>query len=326
MKRFFYLFALITISVSDTWGQDPQFTQFYSVPLYLGPSFAGATQQHRLSTTFRRQWTAIPGGYGTYVIAYDHYFAKYNSGLGLLLMQDQAGSGRLGNKYSNLSYSYDFILLNTIHVRPGLSFIYSMYGVDFSRLYFGDQIIKGTKSPTSIETNPTKEIRGNIDGAFSSLIYTEKMWFGLTIDHLLQPNISFYGEKSLTPLRYTFYGGAKLVSKGRLLKPVDESISLAYQYRVQGAYKQLDIGLYWFQNPLVFGFWYRGLPLINSNRGDAVAFLLGLKMYQFSVAYSFDFTVSNLINSTSGAHEVSLIFEFQTKRKKKYHAIPCPEF
>ena len=90
----------------------------------------------------------------------------------------------------------------------------------------------------------------------------------------------------------------------------------------------MDLGLYWYRNPLVFGFWYRGIPIFNEEkRGDAIAFLIGYKIEQFSIGYSYDFTISKLLTSTGGSHEISLIYEFTTTRKKKkMHMVPCPEF
>ena len=38
--------------------------------------------------------------------------------------------------------------------------------------------------------------------------------------------------------------------------------------------------------------------------------LIGIKTSQFHIGYSYDFTISNLIGSTAGAHEISLIYEF----------------
>jgi type IX secretion system PorP/SprF family membrane protein len=307
-------------------GVDPQFTQFYSVPLYLSPSFTGATQQQRFSGSYRQQWLALPGDFVTYLLAYDYFFAKYNSGVGIMLMGDYAGSGRLGKTDLSLLYSYDFIVFNkSWHLRPGISFLYSKYSLDFSKLTFPDQMTSSQQR--SLEYAPTNNgWRGNIDGAVSGLAYNDKMWFGVTAYHLMMPNESFYDDKDRTPIKYTFFGGAKLISKGRLLKPVDESVTVAFQYRRQGLFNQLDLGLYWYYPPVVLGFWYRGIPKANDLRGDAVSFLFGLKMYRFSFGYSYDFTVSNLINSTHGAHEFSVIYEFFTKKRKKYHAIPCPEF
>jgi type IX secretion system PorP/SprF family membrane protein len=307
-------------------GQDPQFTQFYSVPLYLSPSFTGATEQQRFSGSYRQQWLAFPGDFVTYVFAYDHYFAKYNSGLGMMVMRDQAGAGKLGVTNYSLLYSYDFMISNkSWHLRPGLSFIYSQYGLnDYGNLRFPDQM--SASQHISTEPPPSDYGRGNVDGTVSALGYNDKMWYGITVDHLLMPNQSFYEDAVLTPIKYTFFGGAKLISKGKLLRPVDESVTVAFQYRMQGDYRQLDLGLYWYYSPLVLGLWYRGIPKTNALAGDAVSFLAGVKMYRFSFGYSYDFTISYLVNSTHGAHEFSMIYEFFTKKRKRYHAIPCPEF
>jgi type IX secretion system PorP/SprF family membrane protein len=325
MKQFYKIFLLFILIPILSKGQDPQFTQFYSVPMYLGPSFAGATIQQRLSSNYRRQWMAIPADYATFSFAYDYYFYKYNSGLGIMFMQDQAGTARLGTSYIDLLYSYDFAVFSSWHLRPGISFSYLRYNLNFNKLLFGDQVIRGN-APSSVETPPSKENRGDIDGSFSTLAYNSRIWVGITVDHLLQPNISLYNDKSNVPIKYSFYGGAQIIQKGKLLKPDNESVSVAYLFRMQGAYKQLDLGLYWYNPPYMLGFWYRGIPLVNSDRGDAVAILAGLKFSMFSIGYSYDFTVSNLVNSTAGAHELSISYEFTTKRKKHYHALPCPQF
>ncbi len=326
MKRVvFFIFFLGNI-ILDIRAIDPQFTQFYSAPLYLSPSFAGATQQNRLSSIYRQQWISIPGAFETYTVGYDHYFNNYNSGVGLMFMRDQAGSGKLGNNYLYLLYSYDFIFLYSWHIRPGISFIYETFNLDFSKLTFFDQLTNSSSNQPTVEQPPSAEIRGHTDGSVSALFYNNDIWTGFCIDHLLKPNQSFFGENDPTPLTYSLYGGIRLIKKGRLLKPLDESISFAFLFKMQAGYKQLDVGLYWYKSPLVFGIWYRGIPGLNQQFGDAVSFLLGVKTNQFSFGYSYDFTISNLMNSTGGSHELSIIYEFQTKFRKKYHAIPCPEF
>ena len=329
MKKLLYIAGFILLFFSNLRGQgtDPQFTQFYSVPLYLGPSFAGATQEQRFSGNYRNQWSKINAGqtYVTYAAAYDYYFAKYNSGFGLMFMRDLAGSGSLGTTMMSLLYSYDLLLFNTWHVRPGISFVYSKYSIDPSKLVLPTQTGPEGTNPGSEVILPSTA-PPNIDGSVSGLVYNERIWVGLTVDHLLRPNVSFYGDKILTPLKYTIYGGAKIISKGRLLKPVDESMSIAYQLKFQGMYKQLDLGLYWYNSPIVLGLWYRGIPIINSPRGDAIAAVAGFKKNNFSFGYSYDFTISDLKGSTNGTHEISLIYEFHTVKKRKYHAIPCPEF
>ena len=94
--------------------------------------------------------------------------------------------------------------------------------------------------------------------------------------------------------------------------------------------RQLDFGLYWYKNPLIFGFWYRGLAGFSGGGfdRDAVILLVGSKTQNLHIGYSYDFTISSLLGSTGGSHEVSVMYEFKSnkKRKRKIHAIPCPEF
>ena len=76
--------------------------------------------------------------------------------------------------------------------------------------------------------------------------------------------------------------------------------------------------------------WYRGIPFMTSQAGDAIIGLVGIKTNQFHLGYSYDFTISNLISSTAGAHELAIIYEFTSfslnPQKRKIRAIPCPEF
>jgi type IX secretion system PorP/SprF family membrane protein len=324
VKKLIYTLLLFLLLIRlPLVGQDPQFTQFYANKLYLAPSFAGATKQSRIGTIYRNQWSGIPGGFNTIAFSFDHYFANFNSGLGLLLVRDMAGSGRLGFTNVGVQYSYDFQINDYLHIRPGMHFMYTRYGIDFYKLKFFDQI---NGNPTSFEDPPENEGLGAADAAVSALVYTDKLWIGSTVDHLFRPNEGFYSNKAIVPIKVSIFGGYQLMRQGRLLRPIDETLSVAFMYRQQKDKKQLDLGLYWNKAPVVLGFWYRGIPLVNSERGDALAALVGFKMEGFSLGYSYDFTISNLINSTHGAHEVSLVYEFTTSRKKKIHAIPCPEF
>jgi hypothetical protein len=103
-------------------------------------------------------------------------------------------------------------------------------------------------------------------------------------------------------------------------------MTVAYLFKHQGPYNQLDLGVYWFKNPLVLGVWYRGIPPFNSQRGDAFILLLGYKTKNFNIGYSYDVTISNLIGQTVGSHELSMSLKFAIPRRDKKGEVPCPEF
>lgn len=327
MKKNIYTILFLIFTSSYLFGQDPQFTQFYANKLYLAPSFAGAVQQDRISLTYRNQWPSLPGTFVSYAFSYDHFFANFNSGVGFLVLRDLAGSGKLSTTNFGVQYSYDIKINNWWHIRPGIHFLYMQTGLDFDKLLWNDQISAGGTTSTT-EQRPGLETKGDVDFSSSVLAYSDKHWFGLSVDHMLKPKNSLYGNDFTVPLKVSVFGGTQVIRKGRLLSPIDESLSIAFLFKNQDKISQLDLGLYWFKSPLMLGVWYRGIPLINKEKvGDAVAFLAGYKIEDFSIGYSYDFTISRLLSSTGGAHEISLMYLFKTSRnKKKRHMVPCPEF
>lgn len=312
--------------------QDPQFSQFYANSLYLAPSFAGLTDGSRVGLNYRNQWPQIPGKFVTYTFSYDHFFDAFNSGAGILIMRDQAGSGNLATTSAGFQYSYDFPINQTWHARPGVYFYYTERSVDFYKLIFSDQIRPGGNLPTSIE-NPTLGRVGSIDFATSAMVYSPNYWIGFSIDHLLKPNQSLYDwveddfKTAIVPIKLSLFGGTKIIHPGRLLRPLAESLQFAFLYKRQGDFTQLDLGMYWYKNPLVIGAWYRGVPGLSNGGRDAAVFLVGYKIDQFNIGYSYDFSVSRLITSTGGAHEISITYSWKSIRvPKKPRMVPCPDF
>lgn len=317
--------------------QDPQFSQFYSNYLYLAPSFAGLTDKNRVAFNYRNQWPEIKHGYQTYSVSFDKYIEKFSSGIGVLAYQDVAGSGRMRTTSLGIQYSFDFKLTETWHARPGLHFNYTERGIDFERLVWADQFnASGSSVVISPQTNEIRTLEevGDIDFSTSLLTYSGKFWLGISVDHLLRPNQSLYlyegdeENQAKIPVKYSAFGGVKFVRPEKLLRPIPTSIQLAFLYKQQAQFRQLDIGVYWFHSPVVFGLWYRGIPLYKEvfNR-DAFTLLVGIKTGDINIGYSYDFTISRLITNTGGSHELSVSYVFKTRAlKHKVRMVPCPEF
>jgi len=312
----------------DAFGQDPTFSQFYANALYLAPSFVGATEEYRLSLNYRNQWPAIPGVFYTYSISFDKALPNFNSGIGVLATYDVAGSGDLSTTNIGLLYSYDFNINEDWHIRPGVNFKFYYLGLNIYKLIFNSQMTgSGTTPPI---TPPPFDKVADVDFATSALVYNDRIWAGFTLDHLLVPKTSFYGDDASVPVKFNLYGGVQIMRKTRLKVKMQEVLSVALNFQKQAKFYQSDIGVYYYKDPLIFGLWYRGIPFATSQAGDAIIGLLGIKTSQLHIGYSYDFTISNLISSTAGAHEVSLVYEFSTFKinplRRKIRAIPCPEF
>lgn len=310
-------------------AQSPQFSQFYASPLYMAPSFAGATDGSRIVMNYRNQWPQIPGSFVTYAFSFDHYFHNYRSGLGVLLFRDQAGTGRLATSTGGLVYSYNFKVDHNWTLRPGIQFLYAERTVDFHRNTFGDQLSLDQILPSSLVANPIERV-GYFDATSSIIAYSPAIWAGLSVDHLMRPNTSMTQEESRIPMKFSLYGGYRYYFGGNYAQQVRESISMAVMYKNQGKFNQLDIGAYWTRNPISIGLMYRGIPFFNNKihglfNNDALVLMGGLSTQNMRIGYSYDFTISRLINSTGGAHEISVIYQFnQGAPSKKQGQIPCP--
>jgi len=344
LKRLVYIsvFMGFMLLANLSMSQSIQFSQFYSSPMILGPSFTGMADGCRISFNYRDQWPKIPGTFVTYAISYDQYFEKMKSGLGLLIIRDQAGTGNLSltDIGGNFSYVVPLVKATGLTFRPGVQFKFSQRGIDFEKLIFGDQLsLDGSVTPNTIEVPPLSK-NGYVDMTTSFLLYEPRGWIGVTLDHLFMPNQSLTGSVAKVPIKIAFYGGMNIplssTNRRRMYEKERENIAIAYHYRFQDGYDQLDLGAYWSHSPFVIGLWFRGLPVIKkqsdgagvSEKLDAVIVLVGYKIFNLSFGYSYDFTVSKLISSTGGSHELSLVYEFEPNvRKIKKHAIiSCPKF
>ncbi len=311
-------------------AQDPQFSQYYSIPTYLGPSFAGATPGERFIMNYRNQWPGVPKTFVTYSLSYDNNLLHLKSGIGGLLVRDQL-SPSLSKTIASFLYSYQFYLeKKRIYIRPGLAFYYFNISYDVSTIELGHQI--DGKDRTLPPSNlPALQAVNRFDFNTSCLAYTKYAWLGFAVDHLTRTNESLTITKSIMPIKYTFFGGYKYdFNRNMVGHRPEKSISGTFLYKRQGDYDQLDLGAYWTKHPLTIGLWYRGIPIKNiadKIDHDALVFLAGLKVSQFKFSYSYDVSISSIFLQSKGAHEISITWEIPYKDpRKKIIPVPCPQF
>ncbi|HQW87238.1 MAG TPA: type IX secretion system membrane protein PorP/SprF [Flavobacteriales bacterium] len=327
------LLALLVGSVAFAHAQDPQFTQFYAMPTYVSPAFAGTGLQSRFGLAWRDQWPSIPGAFVSYNAAWDHYMQNLNSGVGLLMTHDRAGTGALRYTSVSAQYAYEVELKRKVFIRPAMQFGFVNHAVDLSKLTFGDQLARGGAVPTQ-EYADGRSIRYGDIGA-GILFFTPKLWLGASMHHLNEPNQSLLLNESTVPRKFSLHGGYRMRLLGRVIKQHAEHVVLAFNYRAQGRYDQLDIGAYYEREPFFAGLWYRGIPVFKAyapghGNTDALAVLLGFMVKDLRVGYSYDLTLSRLAGRTGGAHEITLGYELADRRRKrsiaKRRVVPCAKF
>lgn len=353
MLKFFAIFGIWLFFCCGYKGyaQDPQFSQYYNIPLYINPAFSGTAKCSRAIVNYRNQWSNLPGNFNTIAASFDHNFAEYNSGVGILLTADQAGRANLRSTTAALQYAYQVDINENWSARAGLQAAFVNRSINFKDLTFGDQL--SDDGPTG---GPTRDIFSGTEQInypdFSSgmMLYDENLWLGFAAHHLSRPNQSFQssGGDSRLPIRYSIHSGYKIMlnqnqvrnqpgprnpNYGRQTREV--SISPTFLYKAQGKFDQLDVGLYYQYEPVLVGLWYRGLHPVKQyapayNNHDALIVQAGYQYESFSFGYSYDLTVSDLEPTSGGSHELSLsylvCFEAYPKKKKPNYKLPCPIF
>ena len=324
-KKFFVqrglFYILITLfSISASYAQDPQFSQFYANKLYLNPAFAGTANCPRASLNYRNQWPGIDNSFVTYSASYDQQIDAIKGGLGVLIMNDQAGEDILNTTSAHLMYSYQLQVNRKFSIRAGFQGSYVMKSLNTGNLRFGDMIDPRRGFVYSTREVAPSESKNYFDLSAGLLGFSEKLYFGVAVHHLIEPDEGMIGESKL-PRKYTAHVGA-VFPFGLRMEDMTWSPNVLFQQ--QGESSQINLGLYVTKGPLVLGTWYRANTSIE---GDALIVLAGFKMNEFNVGYSYDLTVSQLSGKTGGSHEVSLSYTFPCRPKKvKFQTIMCPSF
>src|SRR5688500_4186096 len=219
MKRIPVLLFLLS-SVSAARAQDPEFTQFFTNPVYLNPAFAGTAEGPRFALNFRQQWPSMDGSFATYSASYDQHITGLGGGIGAQVWYDRAGDGRLSTKYLSGMYSYQLKVKEATRdyfiIKAALQISALQRSVDFSKFDFGDEIHPryGFKYFKSQEKLPSEGFyQTGIRPDFSSgiLAFNKKYYGGLSVHHIIEPAISFFGApNNRLPRKYSAHMGMML--------------------------------------------------------------------------------------------------------------------
>jgi type IX secretion system PorP/SprF family membrane protein len=295
-KQFlFYIFALLFFR-NGIGQQLPQYTQWTSHQFALNPAHAGIKNCLDIHSLFRSQWVGFDGapksGFLTFSAPMNslrRHALSERHGFGVKFEYDNIGpfaSNRL-----NLAYASHFNFTADKRLSLGL---YAGF-VQFN--YAGNSL-------TTIAPDPTisKDISFmKPDATFGAWWNTENYYLGMTIQNIFRSKWDDIGNNNRFQLHTTFNGGARLtLNKFYTVIP-------SFLLKIPPTGKAvMDINVL-FNYLNKFGI---GGGLRNTN---AFLCLVNFKINsQFSVHYSFDYTLSSIHNNT---HEFSIIYNTCKKRE-----------
>lgn len=226
MKKLIVLFiGVISFGFASAQSTEPVLTQFYNSPLKINPANAGLfAGRARVITNFKRQWESIGEPFQTIGFSGDFQVARDVTGgdffgVGIDIMQDQAGISQLSNLTANISASFTkaFDARKTHFVSVGLQGGYGQKSISPSNLSWGSQWTNTGFNPGIISIDQAMDesvgffdIAAGVNYFFSHRDDDLKMYMGVAGYHLAKPEISFMGNEDIVLERkFNVNGGLK---------------------------------------------------------------------------------------------------------------------
>ncbi len=304
-------------------GQDVIFSQFYANPLYLNPAFAGSKQCDRLIFNYRNHPFPDFGTYSTYSFSADTYLPAISGGVGMNLIHDSQ-AGLLSHTQAGLMYAWQGRLSREWNLSLGLQASYMNYRVNAADFVFPDQYNpSGTGNFISGESPLELESSHNIDFATGFLVYSSTFYTGFAVHHVNTPTLDIFEDEKLN-IKYTFMIGYDYVP-GRFAASQSDRFSLSPNMIIQSQSGRLrfNYGLYTHLEMVSAGVWFRH----SFDHANSLIFMLGLKQVNYTISYSYDYSLSGFYSPQNGVHEIGVLLNFNCPAPTgRYRILNCPTF
>jgi len=178
MKKLIPLFILCISFLGKTNAQDPFSDHYLFNQVYHNPAAAGADGKKMITLNYRDQWRGI-GTFKNVFASYEHPVEKLNSTFGLTILYNKLS--RQNHSNIGLTYNYNIKVLEDLEFRIGTQVSILSGTINFS------EFITATVDPNI----PSDDRNGSsIDFAVGILSTFKNFKIGISIQHLLEPNIT----------------------------------------------------------------------------------------------------------------------------------------
>ncbi len=287
MKKILITLAAVIAMITASQAQQlPLYSQYMMNGFLLNPAMAGSVDYIPLRITARQQWVGITDAPATYAIS-GHSKIGDAMGVGGYIFTDMFGP--IQRTGAQGSYAYHLKLGSETKLGLGLSLSAFQYSLDESQL---DLLEEGDNAVTyGTETVFVP------DANFGAYLYGEKYFAGLAAQQLVQFKIQLgdNGQNSNQIVRHYFITGGYTFDLG-------EKFQLQPSLLLKGTERspfQVDINLKAIYQK---NYWLG----VSFRTQDAVIAMLGVKVDKYMIGYAFDYTLSNIINYSSGSHEIMI--------------------
>jgi len=295
MKNLVYIFIVVIISQSAGFAQqDPHFTQYFDNTLFVNPAYAGSKGVLNVTGIHREQWVGFDGRPRSTTLSIHSPLAYESVGLGLTMVNDQAGPVKQTMIYGDFSYSFKV-------GKRGQKLSFGIKG--------GINLINiGTSSlETTTDGDPKllQNVRNSVNPNFGAGIYyhTPKFFIGASTPKMIEA--SYDGSKTNLEKRHYFgiIGGVFTLSNHWKLRPT------AQVKMTQGAPVSVDASV---AGIFRERFWIGAMYRLDAAFGAFVQYQI---TPQFKLGVASDFGTQAIRKYNDGTFELLVSYDFVFKKQ-----------
>ncbi len=313
--------------ITQLFGQDPNYSQFYHVPSFYNPAYTGLYTGMRFNFAFRDQWPSLPNDFKSYFMSIDLGDRNLpgSGGIGLIMNQDNEGFGFIRNFTLGLNLSVRIPITSFMSAQVGIKAAFLQKKINWDDLVFSDQLSeKYGNIYNSGFIHPDKNIINMPDFAAGGILQFANESgsiggvMGFAVDHIFQPNQSFLVTAEAPLKRKWVFHGDVVISaeKGRSNNSKFDSglkFNPGFIYQNQAGWNSVEVGINLTKFNVYLGGWYRGS--FGSRTSSAIVIIAGYRYFftdemSLKFAYSYDIQMAGALLGTGGAHEITLILGF----------------
>ena len=295
MKNSILALVFMSLAYGLNAQQLPMYSQFFWNDFVINPAYTGVTNTNRVQLGYRNQWSGFNGAPSTYTLGGHTLLKNKKMGLGGMLFMDDTG-GAVQQMGLMLNYNYILKLNESSSLAMAVSGVINQYSYD------GSSIQNIDPDPTLSGSN--KQLAPDMS---FGLLYSmnDKLRIGLGINQLIQSRLS-----KLDDLGTLNLGENRLIRHYNLSTSysfeISEKFDLDPYFLLRSTFinaPQFEIGAKGTMNEqFFFGLSYR--------HTESVIAMLGINFKNTVLAYSYDYSTTDIGSYSNGSHEVLLAYQF----------------
>lgn len=301
MKKAIFTLAFAFATLAAFAQEQAVYSQYHVFPVLINPGYTGFEDKHQFLVNARSSWTGFPGRPNTYTLMYNGPVGD-KLALGGGLFSEKMGD--ISSTKLMLNYAFRFKIQKAV------------IGLGLSTEFLNRKADAGLLDNNLVDVNDAT-LESLVDGQqiFDAsvgvhMLYDERFFLSMALPNTVRTRLDEVVVDEVSSDKVGHY----IFQLGYVLNMPNQNFKIVPSLTVRklrNTPSQIDINVQgrFLEDKLIAGLTFR-----PSTDGSAVC-LLGTRINQFSLFYSYDLSFSNFQRYNGGSHELSVAYSIGKKAK-----------